>query len=61
VKVQIKETDYAKSIELLKKGGYLSEEDTQSDIKVESILISETTNKKTCPFFNSENIGKKKR
>lgn len=60
VKVNIKETDYPRGIELLKAGGYLSDEETESDVVPEIILKNSNTNTKICPFCSSENIGKKK-
>lgn len=58
VKLQTKEKDAENAIEILKKGGYIVESESKS--KIEVIHADQTTNKKQCPFCQSENIGKNK-
>ena len=59
VKLQIKEDEYERGIQILKQGGYVPTENRrESDVKFvpESMHID----KSVCPFCNSTNIGKKK-
>jgi hypothetical protein len=59
-KLLVKESDYEQGIQLLKDGGYLIEENSETESKPEIVLSDKTTNKKICPFCGSENIGKKR-
>ena len=61
VKLLAKDSDYKQGIQLLKDGGYLTDENCESERKVEIVLSDKTTNKKICPFCSSENIGKKRK
>lgn len=59
VKLQVKESDYENGLLILKKGGYIHSEITE-ETKIEIVRLDKTTNKKICPFCQSNNIGKKK-
>ena len=59
VKLQVKESEYEDGLDILKKGGYINNETTK-EIKVEIIPFDNRTNKKICPFCQSDNIGKRK-
>lgn len=59
VKLQVKESDYENGLLILKKGGYINTENTE-ETKIEIVHLYTTTNKKICPFCQSDNIGKKK-
>lgn len=57
VKVMVREEDYENAQQILQQGGYLTPEKVS---KIEIVYCNNRTNKKQCPFCNSENIGKKK-
>ena len=57
VKLRVSESDYNQGLQLLKDGGYLTEEDCKSESKVEIVLLDKSTNKKICPFCSSDNIA----
>lgn len=59
VKIQVKESDYEKGLLILKKGGYITEENTEEE-KTEIVHPDKKNNKKICPFCHSDNIGRKK-
>lgn len=56
VKLLVRDTDYDNGISLLKKGGYLSDEDTRSLRETEVVILDKTTNQEICPFCHSDNI-----
>jgi len=56
VKLRVSESDYDQGIQLLKDGGYLTEENSKSENKVEIVELNKATNKKICPFCGSDNI-----
>jgi len=58
VKLQVKENDYDEALMILQKGGYIVEPGTSAITEI--VQVNETTNKKACPFCQSENIGKNK-
>jgi hypothetical protein len=60
VKLQVKESDYENGLLILQKGGYINSDDKKDEINIEILHIDKTTNKKICPFCQSDNIGKKK-
>jgi uncharacterized protein YjbK len=60
VKIQVKESDYENGLLILQKGGYINSEDSQNETKIEIVHLDKTTNKKRCPFCQSDNIGRKK-
>lgn len=57
VKLLIRDSDYQQGIQLLKDGGYLTDEDCQKEDKIEIVLADKTTNKEICPFCSSDNIA----
>lgn len=57
VKLQVKERDFENGLVILKKGGYIKSV-SSDEIKVEIAPLNKGTNKKICPFCQSENIGK---
>lgn len=57
VKLLIRDSEYEQGIQLLKNGGYLNGEDSQSESKVEIVWADKTTDKKICPFCQSDNIA----
>ena len=59
VKLQVKESDFENGLAILKKGGYINKENTK-EIKIEVVYSDKETNKKICPFCQSENIRKSK-
>ena len=59
VKLQVKESEFENGLVVLKNGGYINSEATE-EIKIEVIPFDNTTNKKICPFCQSDNIGKRK-
>lgn len=59
VKIQVNESDYEKGLLILKKGGYITEENTDEE-KIEIVHPDKTTDKKVCPFCHSDNVGRKK-
>jgi len=56
VKLRVSASDYDQGIQLLKDGGYLSEENCKSENKIEIVVLNKATNKKICPFCGSDNI-----
>jgi transposase-like protein len=60
VKILVKDHDYEVSIQLLKGGGYLTDDNSTIENKMEIILSDNTTNKNICPFCSSENIVRHK-
>ncbi|MCW3785766.1 DUF2007 domain-containing protein [Plebeiibacterium sediminum] len=60
VKLLVNENDYSAGINVLQKGGYISDGNEQENIPVETVYLTASTNKKACPFCHSENIGRKK-
>lgn len=61
IKVLVRTSDYDQSIELLKKGGYITDPTLQGDAERKVYLIEYTAKNKNCPFCNSENIAIKKK
>jgi len=61
IKILVNDSEYDKSIQLLKKGGYITDPNTQGDTEKEVFLVEYTSNHKNCPFCNSENITIKKK
>ncbi len=58
VKVLVNDADYDRGIDVLKKGGYIN---TGKKARIiELVYTNSTTDKNTCPFCKSENIGRKK-
>ncbi len=57
VKLLVSDSDYKQGIQLLKDGGYLTEENCKDEIKVEIVELNKATNKKICPFCDSDNIA----
>jgi hypothetical protein len=61
VKILVKESDFEKSILLLKEGGYITNENAKVNPDDEVNLVKYSKDQKTCPFCHSENISLKKR
>jgi len=61
VKVLVKETDYEKSIEHLKEGGYITDQNIKQEAGTEVLTVEYKRERKNCPFCNSENITIKKK
>ena len=59
VKLLVKEEDYSRGIEVLKKGGYINESGMKEK-KVERVFVEKGFNKNACPYCSSENISIKK-
>lgn len=59
VKLQVRESDFENGLAILKKSGYINDENTE-EVAIEIIPFDNTTNKKICPFCQSDNIGKRK-
>ncbi len=59
VKLLVKEEDFSKGLEVLKKGGYINESGTKEK-EVERVFVEKGFNKHACPFCSSENISIKK-
>lgn len=58
VKLQVKPKDIEKATSILKNGGYTGIESWKA---TETVVVMESTNKKQCPFCQSDNIGKSKK
>jgi hypothetical protein len=61
VKILVKNSDYEQGIQLLKRGGYLTDNDSKSDFKIEVVRIDNLTDRTICPFCKSENIRRNKK
>ena len=61
IKILVRASDYDQSIQLLKNGGYITDQAIQGDTDKEVFLVEYTANNKNCPFCNSENIAIKKK
>ncbi|MDD4729553.1 MAG: DUF2007 domain-containing protein [Dysgonamonadaceae bacterium] len=59
VKLQVKKSDVENGLDILEKGGYIKSESAEEK-KVEIVHLNKETNKKECPFCQSDNIGKMK-
>lgn len=59
VKLLVKEEDYSRGIEVLKKGGYIREPGI-AEKKIELVYIEKGFDQKTCPFCKSDNTSIKK-
>ena len=57
VKLLVRDSDFGQGIQLLKDGGYLNEENSKSENKIEIVELNKATNKKICPFCGSDNIA----
>jgi len=60
VKIIGKDSDYEQSIYLLKNAGYVNDNNSKFENKIEVFLTNKTTDKKKCPFCGSDYFGKKK-
>jgi len=60
VKLDVKESDGANAISILKAGGYIEESTPDYDKNIEIIESYTATDKSICPFCQSDNIAKKK-
>jgi hypothetical protein len=59
VKLLVRESDYEKGIEALKKGGYI-DHSIKETITIEMVEFNRSSNLKTCPFCHSSNISIRK-
>ena len=59
VKLLVREEDYSRGIEVLKKGGYIKDPGIPEK-KVEVVYTEKGFNKNVCPFCESGNISNKK-
>lgn len=57
VKLLIAESDFEKGIDLLKKGGFISNGEEESTPTIEIIKLESKRDKELCPFCNSKNIA----
>lgn len=55
IKLQVRESDYAEGLEVLKKGAYAPSESVSS--KVVRVSMSDHVDQEHCPFCQSENIS----
>lgn len=60
VKVLVRGADYERGIEILEKGGYLNLNNADPISKFNVVISDKKTDKKKCPYCQSDNIGKKK-
>jgi hypothetical protein len=60
VKLLVRESDYEKTIKLLKTGGYLTDENAPEVKEKEIPFFEYHRGEKKCPFCSSGNIGAKK-
>jgi hypothetical protein len=60
VKVLVSDEDYEQGIEILKKGGYINMNIAETNSQLNIVSADKKTDKKICPFCQSDNIGKKK-
>ena len=60
VKVVVKNEDFERGIQILKKGGYIYCNEMVKDFKIETVVAEKYTDKRKCPFCFSENIAKMK-
>lgn len=60
VKILVRDADYERGIEILKKGGYINMNIDETNRKFNIVSADKKTDKKKCPFCQSDNIGKKK-
>ena len=60
VKVLVSDADYERGIEILKKGGYIKMNIAETKSQFNIVSADKKTDKKICPFCQSDNIGKKK-
>jgi len=58
VKLLVRESNFEKGVEVLKKGGYINID--ADETKIEFVTEGKSTDKRFCPFCKSQNIGKKK-
>lgn len=63
VKIQVRGDDYDRARAVLKKGGYIKDEEKNVTVQhdVEIVKYDKVVNKKECPFCHSPNIGRSKR
>jgi len=61
IKILVSDSDYDKSIQLLKDGGYITDPGKNEDNDQQVFLVEYTTNHKNCPFCNSDHITIKKK
>lgn len=60
VKVLVSDTDYEQGIEILKKGGYINMNNDETISQLNIVSADKKTDKRICPFCQSDNVGKKK-
>lgn len=60
VKIQVRDTDYDKGLKALNSGGFISDEYFDTKPNIELVTKNLFTDKLSCPFCKSRNIGKRK-
>ena len=60
VKVLVSDADYEQGIEVLKKGGYINMNIAETKSKFNIVSADKRTDKRICPFCQSDNVGNKK-
>ncbi|MCK9305245.1 MAG: DUF2007 domain-containing protein [Bacteroidales bacterium] len=61
VKILIRDKDYEEALKILKKGGYIIEQNKEEGLKIETYNIKSESEKYKCPYCGSENIERAKR
>lgn len=59
IRLDVRESDYATGISLLKKGGYIVDRNKKNTPKIEIIEFTNQTDENICPFCKSLNIDRK--
>lgn len=60
VKIQVSEADLDEGMKVLESGGFILKNAANKTADMEVVFLDSSTNKKVCPFCNSENMGKKR-
>ena len=61
VKLQVREPDYDRGIQLLREGGYLTDQTPYKKKELKIIEVARLADQKACPFCGSDNFGKSKK
>lgn len=57
IKILIKDKDYEEGLNILRKGGYIIQDNKEEKKKIETYCINSKTEKNKCPYCGSENIA----
>ncbi len=60
IKLQVREDDFDRAIEVLEKGGYIKDKSDFKNVEVEIVKRDQSIAFDTCPFCKSKNIEKLK-